>query len=81
MVGVISLASSSPEISSRQELCRFRFGAATESDVSPNVFRLHIETIGSPGRDEVWHTSGNVTRDRVDGINLAASEEHLIAHL
>lgn len=81
MVGVISLASPSTEIAARQELCRFRFGAIPEQGSVANVFRLHIDTIDGPGQDEVWHTSGNVVCDSVDGISLAASEEHLMAHL
>ena len=65
----------------RRELFRFRFGKDIVDDGTENIFRLHIEPYGYQAQDEVWHTRGEVSTSRIDGISLACCEEHLAAHL
>lgn len=78
----VSIATAAAEsVAPRPELFRFRIGKDVADDGSENIFRLHIEPFSYQVQDEVWHTSGEVSTDRIDGIALAACDAHLAAHL
>lgn len=80
-LSVCQAADEPAESRRHNELFRFRFGVKASGDVGGNIFRLHIDSIGSPAPDEIWFTNSAVSYGEAGAFAIAECDDYLVAHI
>ncbi len=80
-LSILQAAGKSATLRLPNELFRFRFGSNAAGEMDSNVFRLHIDPIGTAAPDEIWVTNSAVRNANVGNFAVAESDDYLAAHI